>query len=125
MPEPAVSWDSHTLISTTGAGAATPALAHVSLQPCPLCRAAQDAAAAHIQAEVRTVTVQPRQQGAVAAQVGGAALTTPHTAAEYFLQKRSFAGVETPATGAPVKVAEAAATGRRGRAAVYDTEVTR
>lgn len=59
----------------------------------------------------------------VALPAGGGVLTTaPNSAAEYFLQKRTFTGVETPATGAPVKSPEVAAKGRSGRAAVYDSE---
>eukprot|EP00892_Ulva_mutabilis_P005110 jgi/Ulvmu1/2971/UM015_0011.1 len=60
-----------------------------------------------------TVTVQP---------AGGVLTATRHSAADYFLQKRTFTGVETPATGAPIKAPELAVQGRSGRAAVYDSE---
>ena len=50
------------------------------------------------------------------------ALIQPQSASEYLLLKRSFQGVETPATGAAFKVAGGVEAGRSGRAAAYVTE---
>lgn len=88
--------------------------------PCLPCRHSQEAEGPGVGAAV----VHARQRGALTARAAGTALTkaTPQNAAQYFLQKRTFTGVETPATGAAAKPVEAAAPGLRGRAALYDTE---
>ena len=51
--------------------------------------------------------------------------TVQHTitsAKDFLLKKRSYLGVETPATGAPVKPAALATPGMAGRAAAYTKE---
>jgi hypothetical protein len=44
------------------------------------------------------------------------------SAKDFFLKQRTFKGVQTPATGAPLKAASQVAPGLTGRAAVYSQE---
>ena len=62
------------------------------------------------------------RQGDGQVQRGEGRSVVAKTAAEYLVKHRTFQGVETPATGADIKVAGQALQGRAGRAAGYVDE---
>ena len=74
-------------------------------------------------AETRALAVHAARALQVAPAPGGRSdLVTPASAAEFFVHKRSWQGVETPLAGAEAKEPAAAVEGRSGRAAGYTHE---
>jgi hypothetical protein len=60
--------------------------------------------------------------GALTSQGSRAVSSSKATAKEFFLKSRTYKGMQTPATGSPLKAASLATAGMSGRAAVYSKE---
>jgi diphthamide biosynthesis protein 2 len=76
-----------------------------------------------VQGEVTALALRAQQALTVAAApAGGGHLVQPRSAADFFVHKRSWTGVEAPIVGAEAKAVERAVPGRSGRAAGYADE---
>lgn len=63
--------------------------------------------------------------GALTSQGSRAVQSIRKSGKEFLLKHRTYLGVQTPATGAPLKPASLASPGMAGRAAVYSKEAVR